>query len=150
MYAMTNDTFVDFLMFMNHFFIIFSLFVSADNAKGSSKQRILHKRNCRIASSAAPNTSFKIFYSFSLLFFNFFFSLIFLFIFCFYGYNSHDSYIWQIYIWPVCSDCGHSPSLASLRFLGLPQRSSMMRLRSAALRSCSFFNSSAAFLRSNN
>lgn len=67
MYAMTNDTFVDFLMFMNHFFIIFSLFIFADIAKGSSKQRILHKRNCRIASSAAPNT-FKIFYSFSLVF----------------------------------------------------------------------------------
>jgi len=47
-------------------------------------------------------------------------------------------------------DRGYSPSLASLRFLGLPQRSSMMRLRSAALRSCSFFSSSAAFLRSSN
>lgn len=44
----------------------------------------------------------------------------------------------------------HLPSLALLIFLGLPQRSSMMRLRSAALRSCSFFSSSAAFLRSNN
>lgn len=31
-----------------------------------------------------------------------------------------------------------------------PTRCSMMRLRSADLRSCSFFNSSAAFLRSNN
>lgn len=27
-YAMTNDTFVDFLMFMNHFIIIFLLVVS--------------------------------------------------------------------------------------------------------------------------
>lgn len=42
------------------------------------------------------------------------------------------------------------PSLASSTLFGLPHRCSMMRLRSAALRSCSFFNSSAAFLRSNN
>ena len=42
------------------------------------------------------------------------------------------------------------PSLASSKFLGWPHRSSMMRRRSAALRSCSFFNSSAAFLRSSN
>lgn len=42
------------------------------------------------------------------------------------------------------------PSLASSKFLGWPQRSSMMRRRSAALRSCSFFNSSAAFLRNSN
>lgn len=42
------------------------------------------------------------------------------------------------------------PWLAPSTSFGLPQRSSMMRLRSAALRSCSFFNSSAAFLRSNN
>lgn len=42
------------------------------------------------------------------------------------------------------------PSFAPSTPLGLPQRSSMIRLRSAALRSCSFFNSSAAFLRSNN
>ena len=42
------------------------------------------------------------------------------------------------------------PSLASSTFFGFPHRSSMMRLLSAALRSCSFFNSSAAFfLRSN-
>ena len=41
------------------------------------------------------------------------------------------------------------PSLASSKFLGWPQRSSIMRRLSAALRSCSFFNSSAAFLRSN-
>lgn len=33
---------------------------------------------------------------------------------------------------------------------GLPQRSSIMRLLSAAFLSCSFFNSSAAFLRSSN
>ena len=42
------------------------------------------------------------------------------------------------------------PSLASSKFLGWPHRSSMMRRLSAALRSCSFFNSSAAFLRSSN
>lgn len=42
------------------------------------------------------------------------------------------------------------PSFASLVFLGLPHLSSMIRLLSAALRSCSFFNSSAAFLRSSN
>lgn len=42
------------------------------------------------------------------------------------------------------------PSLALSKSFGLPHRSSMMRRRSAALRSCSFFNSSAAFLRSNN
>lgn len=42
------------------------------------------------------------------------------------------------------------PSLAFSMDFGWPQRSSMIRLRSAALRSCSFFNSSAAFLRSNN
>lgn len=42
------------------------------------------------------------------------------------------------------------PSLASSTFFGFPQRSSMMRLLSAAFLSCSFFNSSAAFLRSNN
>jgi len=39
------------------------------------------------------------------------------------------------------------PSLASSKFLGFPQRSSITRLRSADFRSCSFFNSSAAFLR---
>jgi hypothetical protein len=40
--------------------------------------------------------------------------------------------------------------LASSMSWAVPQRSSMMRLRSAALRSCSFFSSSAAFLRSSN
>lgn len=42
------------------------------------------------------------------------------------------------------------PSLASSIFFGWPQRSSMMRLRSAAFLSCSFFNSSAAFFLNNN
>lgn len=37
------------------------------------------------------------------------------------------------------------PSPASSMFFGCPHRSSMIRLLSAALRSCSFFSSSAAF-----
>lgn len=41
------------------------------------------------------------------------------------------------------------PSPASSMFFGCPHRSSMIRLLSAALRSCSFFNSSAAFFLNN-
>lgn len=42
------------------------------------------------------------------------------------------------------------PSPASSMFFGCPHRSSIIRLLSAALRSCSFFNSSAAFFLKSN
>lgn len=49
-----------------------------------------------------------------------------------------------------CTVCHTVPSFAPSRFLALPQRSSMILRLSAAFLSCSFFSSSAAFLRSNN